>query len=179
MLHGAEGRCVMVQDFPNANGHGKMYFFFSAWPKRAEQWSRSADGATEGKNQPICHPGSVTRARSSLPDPRIQWRSTVNGSGGEFPACYNKNGAFYIGDKSHEIRAGYTQNTSLSMSKSHFSGSAGDNQFTGQQLFLNYFCVTAFACTRHGYQKSLLKQLSDTIVFRGRRYFSIVFIFNW
>lgn len=135
MLHGAEGRCVMVQDFPNANGHEKMYFFFSAWPKRAEQWSRSADGATEGKNQPICHPGSVTRARSSLPDPRIQWRSTVNGSGGEFPACYNKNGAFYIGDKSHEIRAGYTQNTSLSMSKSHFSGSAGDNQFTGQQLF--------------------------------------------
>lgn len=112
-------------------------FSWTAWPKRAEQWSHSADGAAEGKTQPICHPGSVTPARPSLPDPRIQWRSTVNGSRGEFPACYNKNGAFCIGDKSHEIQAGHTRNTSLSMSKSHFSGSAGDNQLTGQQvLFL-------------------------------------------
>lgn len=58
----------------------------------------------------------------------------MNGSGGEFPACYNKNGAFYIGDKSHEIQAGYAHNTLLSMSKSHFSGSTGHNQFSDQQL---------------------------------------------
>lgn len=157
----------------------KCTFFWTVWPKRAEQWSRSADGARKGKNQPICHPGSVTRARPCLLDPHIQWRSTVNGSGGEFPACYNKNEAFYIGDKSYEIQADYTQSTSLSMSKSHFSGSAGDNQFMGQQLVpLVLFLCNSIHMHIHSYQKSLLKH-QDTIVFRGRRYFCIGFIFNW
>lgn len=65
--------------------------------------------------------------------------------------------------KSHEIQAGYTQNASLSMSKSHFRGSAGDNRFSGQQLvpLVIFFCVTAFTCTRHDYQKSLLKHRDD------------------
>lgn len=114
----------------------KIGFFFCCtdWPKRAEQWSHSTDGATEGKNTPICHPGSVTQAGPFLPDPGIQWRSAVNGSWGEFPACYNKTRTFYIGEKSHETQAGTTQNTSLSMSKSHFRGSDGDNQFMGQKL---------------------------------------------
>lgn len=45
---------------------------------------------TVGQDQPIFQAGSVTWARSSLADPHIQWRSTVHGNRGEFPACYNK-----------------------------------------------------------------------------------------
>lgn len=89
MLHGAEGRRMMVPGFPDASGHFKKCGVFSHSLTREGRTMKLQCRwiYTAGQDQPSFQPGSVTRARSSLPDPHIQWKSTVNGNGGEFPAC--------------------------------------------------------------------------------------------
>lgn len=66
----------------------------AARPERAEQWSRSADGAAEGTTR-----RSVSLAElHGLLQPQTlsslhtmeSGRSRAGGNGGEFPACYNK-----------------------------------------------------------------------------------------
>lgn len=66
----------------------------AARPERAEQWSRSADGAAEGTTgQSVSLAELAGLLRPQTLSSHTQWRvgrSRARGNGGEFPACYNK-----------------------------------------------------------------------------------------
>lgn len=91
---------------------------------------------TAGQDQPSFQPGSVTRARSSLPDPHIQWKPTVNGNGGEFPACYNKVEPSILVTKAIRYSQATPRIHHFQCQKVISVGrhTAGDHQFMVQQL---------------------------------------------
>jgi len=89
-----------------------------ARPERAEQWSRSADGAAEGTTSRSV---SLAVLRWSTPDsdPLLAHtmeggRSRAQGNGGEFPACHNKmESSILVTVGMGQTQLSYTQNTSL------------------------------------------------------------------
>lgn len=126
----------------------KCTFFWTVWPKRAEQWSRSADGARKGKNQ-----RSVIQA-ALLGLGHASQTLTYNGGQQWMEAEGNSQHAIIKTKPSILVTKAmrYRQTTPrIHRFQCQKVISVGQleiiNLWVSNLYHLYYFCVTAFTCT--------------------------------
>lgn len=129
---GGVGRRRLLPPYQVAGLSGTMVWScHAARPERAEQWSRSADGAGEGTARRsvsrvqrcagYCGPGpSLSLLARTMESGRS--RAAAEMQGGEFPACYNKmNSSILV---TEGIGQELWATPRIGFRWSHFSGSA-------------------------------------------------------